>query len=370
MAAILPMMPGSLSGELVDAASLAALAGMGARLPVDLSSFWGFEVQLGNDRPEIDFLVEIRRGTPGHALLAGREASRLDDLCGRSEAWAELRRFARAWFDSGHALHGAVRNVWVEFDMVAARAAHADALARPCVFWGPAPPASGDQVAVGDLLDLVRREFSPCPDALPRDLLGEAVRALPGAARIFQIGAMHWRGDVVLRMCVNTIARDDVPGWLERLKWDGDAPALGAALASIAPLVRNIAVDVDFTPQGVGRKIGIECYLDWRELAVPEWDRVLDYLSARGLCSASKRRAVTAFPAKTEYSLREQLAARRRGFMFPVLYRNIHHVKLAFVGSGWVEAKAYLGVSRPGIDIAACFSPEPSDGGESSWYMP
>src|SRR5688572_27618228 len=115
MAAILPMMAASFSEALVDAPAFSTPTALCARLPVEVSSFWGFEVQLGNDRPELDFLVEIKRGTPGHALLAGREPSLLDDLCGRSAAWAELRRFGRAWFDTGHPLHQAVRNIWLEF---------------------------------------------------------------------------------------------------------------------------------------------------------------------------------------------------------------------------------------------------------------
>jgi hypothetical protein len=171
---------------------------------------------------------------------------------------------------------------------------------------------------------------------------------------------------------VNEIDAAHMPRWLERQGWDGDAGALGTALESLAPLVRKVALDVDFTAAGIGRKAGVECYLNWQELAGAEWDRLLDHVAALGLCSASRRRAVKTFPGKIEYSLPEQIAARQRerGFLFPVLYRNIHHVKLTFAGSGWADAKAYLGVARPAIDLAAFFSGDDSDGGESGWYVP
>jgi hypothetical protein len=43
--------------------------------------------------------------------------------------------------------------------------------------------------------------------------------------------------------------------------------------------------------------------------------------------------------------------------MFPLVYRNIHHIKVAFVDGACREAKAYLGITRPGVKIGL---PRPS----------
>jgi hypothetical protein len=52
--------------------------------------------------------------------------------------------------------------------------------------------------------------------------------------------------------------------------------------------------------------------------------------------------------------------------MFPVVFQNIHHVKLSFVDQGFREAKAYLGVTRPGVKIGFPLRPVP-EGEADEW---
>jgi hypothetical protein len=360
----------SFTPDLAGGDAWTALDAACRRLPATLSTFWGVETRLGDDRPELDVLVEIKRGAPGHALLAGSSAA-IDRLCATAETWRALRQFAMTWGDRAHALHGLVRNLWLEFDLVAARASAADALAVPCVFWGPerAPITSGP--ALMDLLEAVGRAFAPYPRHLPRDLLDPLVRGLPPGARAFQVGAMRLRGDVVLRVCINAIASNAVPAWLGSAGWSGDLDALREELRALDGLVRAIAVDVDVTAAGLGPKLGIECYLDWTNASSDQWIPLLDFLGgARGLCRPAKRRAIARFPQRTDFSISEQLSVSRSGFLSPVLFRNIHHVKLAFVDDRFTEAKAYLGVARPGVSIGQFLDPNAPAAMEDGWYAP
>jgi hypothetical protein len=177
---------------------------------------------------------------------------------------------------------------------------------------------------------------------------------------------MQTRGEVMLRLCINHLPPAGVPAWLQAQGWPGDVSALGAALMAIVPLVRVVAIDVDYTKAGIGPKIGIECYQQWTDPERAQWQPLLDHLDALGLCVDSKRTAIAAFPAKTEYRVKDLLQHPEDDTMFPVIYRNIHHVKVSFLDGAFREAKAYLGIARPGMKIGAPFRPVP-EGETDEW---
>ena len=347
---------------------MARLGAVCARLPKAFSVFWGLECPLGTERAEADVLVEIRRDTSRHALLAGDTPSAIDPLCEAVPAWAALRRFAQRWRARDDERRELVRNVWIEFDLIAAAQASPplDALTRPSVFWGPHEIGPNDWQRFVDFTDYVRESFTPFPDRLPLAGLERAVRSLPDGARVFQVGAMQLRGDVRLRLCVNSLPLSAMAGWLAAQQWSGDADSLLEALTALAPHVRKAALDVDYTAGGIGPKIGLECYQEWQQLNTDQWQPLLNHTHALGLCAPSRRDAVTLFPAKTEYSLRHQYDHPEDGHFFPVVYRNIHHVKLSFVGAGFRDAKAYLGVTRPGVRVGFPLREVP-DGDADEW---
>lgn len=313
-------------------------------------------------------LVEIRGDTARQALLSGSNPSSLDALCEEVPAWAALRQFARRWEDRQDERRDLVRNVWVEFDLIAASRATppVDALTRPSVFWGPREIGRGDYARFTAFTEYVRESYTPFPDRLPLDRLEQAIVSLPDDARVFQLGAMQLRGDVMLRMCINRMPLPVMADWLESQQWRGDARRLRESLDALAPTLRVAALDVDFTAAGIGPKIGIECYREWAKPDPAQWLPLLDHVAKLGLCESEKREAVLAFPAKTEYPLAHQYRNQEDGLMFPVIYRNIHHVKLSYSGDAFGEAKAYLGITRPGVKVGYPFGKLP-DGEADEW---
>lgn len=367
MAEVLDQCRPSITGGLIDPARLAQLDALCARLPLQFSAFWGLECRLADPEPRVDLLFEIKRDSARHHLLAGDgKASGLDELCEAYPAWAALRAFARAWRDDPRGT--LVANVWVELDLVAAdhAAPPRDALAHPSIFWGPDRTAVRDWTALDQLLAFAAAAYPPFPAVLPRNRIEQAVRRLPEEARVFQLGAMQSRGDVMLRMCVNRFAPGAMAAWLRELDWPGDAAALDDALRPVAAMAREVTLDVDFTADGLGAKIGLECYQEWPALDVAQWQGLVDHARALGLARDEKAAAVLAWPAETRYTLRQQYDGQHDGHMFPVVFRNIHHIKLAFVNDAMVEAKAYLGVTRPGFRIGFPMRTIP-DGEPEEW---
>lgn len=358
----------SITGALIDPARLVVITGICERLPIQFSGFWGLETGLGDPEAQVDLLTEIKRGSARHQILAGDSPSVVDALCATFPAWAELRRFARAWALPDHDAAAFVKNVWIELDLIAAARATppADGLQQPSVFWGPDRLGRDDWHRFEALAAFVSEHFSPFPKALPLARLEGAVRGLPDGAQVFQLGAMQSRGDVMLRMCVNQIDAATIPGWLAAQQWPGDVAALETALRVVGPLARTFALDVDFTAVGIGPKIGIECYQHWPELETAQWQPLLDHIGTLGLLRDAKRDAITAYPAKTTHTVRYQFDHQHDDHMFPVVYQNIHHVKLSFVKGAFVEAKGYLGVTRPGFRLGFPMRQIP-DGEPEEW---
>jgi hypothetical protein len=167
---------------------------------------------------------------------------------------------------------------------------------------------------------------------------------------------MASRGDVMLRLCLINVYQRNLPAWLRAQGWPGDTVALARVLDELGPLVSLMAFDLDYTTAGLGPKLGIECYRSWPVLDTAQWQPLLDYASGHGLIAPPRRDAITAFPARTDADWTEQFeTGKKLGYVFPILYRNIHHVKLVFMGDRFTEAKAYLGVTRPGVKMAYPF---------------
>lgn len=358
----------TMAPALVDPSSFALLQDQCRRLPIEFAGFWGLESDLGSVRGDVDLLVEVKRGSQGHARLTGERTSVVDVLCERSPAWRALRTFAAAW--SADARGPLVRNVWIEFDLRAAATSDppADALLMPSVFWGPTDLGRDGWPSFSALVALIDEHFELFPRPLPLDALSTALAALPEGARLFQMGAMQARGDVMLRVCVNRLTPDRVPDWLVAQGWPGDAARLGAALREVTARSRMVAVDLDYTAVGIGPKIGIECYQDWSTQSPAQWQPLLDHVRDLGLCLPAKRDALAAFPAATEIPVREQVERATDGLMFPVIYRNLHHIKLSFIGDAFRDAKAYLGVTRPGVKTGRATIPDHIGAGDG-WIV-
>jgi hypothetical protein len=98
LSGIEPSLPESLFGE----ECRRQMRRVAQRLPMQLSSFWGFECRLGEPEPLSDILFEVKKGTFGPAFLAGEDSSILDELWEAYPVWKTFRSFARNWINPEH----------------------------------------------------------------------------------------------------------------------------------------------------------------------------------------------------------------------------------------------------------------------------
>src|SRR3546814_4916230 len=132
------------------------------------------------------------------------------------------------------------------------------------------------------------------------------VEGLPPEARLFQRGAGGSRDNAVGRLCANRLTADEIAGWLEAIGWPGEPARLAADLATLGPLARSLAVNVDVRQGMLAEKIGIECYMEWAGEDAAQWQPLLHRLTRQGLCLEDKRYAVENFPGRKNSTLREQ----------------------------------------------------------------
>ncbi len=361
----------SLPASLVDDAGYARLAAVAERLPLDLTTFWGFECPLSRPDAVADILFHTAKGSLGHRLLAGQTASSLDAFCdGSSPCWQALRAFARLWAEPDHPFYAHVYNIWLEFDTGAASSAAeaADLFRQPNVFFGlNAKPDDHDALlrVVPNALDVLSGGKADTCGLAP------LIESLPAGGRLFQIGLMLARSGRGLRACVDQLGIELVPEWLTGLKWQGDVEALSDFLRRLAPLQHSMAVDLDVTHEGVAEKVGLECYVNRRADDPSQWPRLLGFVEDIGLCLPEKRRDLLDFPGSTRPPTRPRTSD--VGVVYLDITRAIHHVKLAFDGGRAVEAKGYLAVYRPGINLrglsADAADPGASGASGGGWHI-
>jgi hypothetical protein len=81
----------SFTSDLLDEDSIEIMGDICACFPMDFATFWGIECRIGEMAPRGDILFEIKRGAPGHFLLAGESRNLLDTLCEKACIWSKLR---------------------------------------------------------------------------------------------------------------------------------------------------------------------------------------------------------------------------------------------------------------------------------------
>ena len=348
MLSVLELVRESFPPTLIDEQGYARLAAVASRLPERLGTFWIIECCLGRPEAVVDASFEAKSNSQGQQLLAGQLPSSLDMMCMEWPIWRKVRQFADLWANPSYQFFDNIGNLWLEFDTAKASSSLqlVNALRQPCIFFGP----KTEKLDHEQLYRLIREALGVLGEpGLGDSTLSSFIRLLPENARLFQVGLMFSRPNSGLRVCVNRLAPEKIADWFVELKWGGDIKSLAAILQQITPLLNHITVDLNLTENGVANKIGLECYVDWREMDGDLWIPFMRLLENMDLCLPQKRQGVLDFPGICRSPFKERLS--RDGMLHSYVFRKIHHLKLIVSGDQILEAKAYLAFIRLGARI-------------------
>ena len=291
------------------------------------ASLFGFESRLATPAATADFAIGLTPEFRSRALFAG--SSPHDDAAGLLAApgWARFHAFAARWADPTSPLYSDVGTVWLEFDV-----AGGGEIPAPNVLFGIRASQDPQALAEAGLECLLGQSL---PVAI-RHQLSRCYAGLPPRAHIFQVGAMLARQARGVRVCVYPVRPEQIVPYLQRIGWLGPLDEVADVLAPFCHMAVNLALNVD-AGDGVGPKIGLECYLDERRdpQLGPRWPALLEHLVAHGMCTPEKHDALLGWPGWQRTSQ----------FIWPSLFlRLLNHLKLVYAPGQPLEAKAYWGV--------------------------
>lgn len=355
VAQYLPPLRPALPPALIGAEAWAAIMAVAAQLPGALAhSVFLFECRLGDPHPAADFLVCASARHGGREPLAdlaapGRGYTPTGAALAAHPIWQRVVTLARAWADPTTPLHGALTDVWLEFDLPGA----APPIPLPSVFFGgPLPPdtAPADRAArqldrMGQAIRLLTGRDLPAPVA---GQLARCLTALPPGAQSPVAAVLPARNTGAIRLVLDGIAAAEVLPYLERIGWPGPRDRVAQALPGLAARCDYLWLDLDVDTT-LAPKVGVECVFHSGP-AQAGWPAFFAYLAELGLCRADKGAAVLAYPgtlaadaagAAWPAPLRE-VAAVLGPIGYRRLVREIHHVKLVFEADRPLEAKVYL----------------------------
>lgn len=297
------------------------IANFTERFPENLSPFFGYEIQLGNNNNQADFLFCI--SSPVHFRnFVNSEAINGSVQNFDSETFTGLDNFSLFWSDEGRNSKNPINNIWFEFDYEEMEKKRPKA----CFFFGPKINLNHLEVLL-----LTEKVFSKIfnkqvkKETLKKLL--EINRFLGKQSFISQIGMMNSRNDESLRLFVQGKSKNWIIPFLEQMNYRhvGNADLI-SILKSCSQLSSNVDLDIDITDE-MGENLGIECYFNTTEKAVD----FLKMLVENKLATAEKGRFLKNYIDSLESDKSKNFQA------------FLSHFKIGFKPGQGLIAKAYFG---------------------------
>lgn len=352
----------SVPPELVAPQSVAAVEAVGTLLPAAMTSHYGFECRLGVAEASADFSLMTSVENLGRDILNGRHPTVPPPTAlTNNPRWARMRAFSAEWADPTSPLYDCADYICFEFDVADGNGATApnNFFGQRYGKWLGDDARAAEPRAARARASLERGLALLAGGSLAPTIAGtlrDCCTALPASAAVFQAGVMGARTPAPVRLQLNSISRQEFLAFLDRLGWDGPFADLDSLMTDLSRFVDDIAPGVDLLGDGIGPKIGLECYIrdDGMASADGRWPIFLDDLVALGWCQAAKRDALLAYPGivrqhadTPDWPLNLARSASLFGHhAIPVLVRYIHHIKIVFQNARTIEAKGYIGVAQ------------------------
>ena len=325
----------NLQNGLLGEACADHLAELCSHFPYDIAQDFGFESRLGNPEPVCDFCLQIRKGSPGALILAGK--SNISNMSGQlleDPFWQRLARLFQSWTDAEHILSQFIEVIWLEFDHHGSGYCH-----TPNLFFGIAESGREDRnvqwVFVKRVLDEVYAILFDIP--FPTDLADNmrvCINALPERGGLYQVGFMIPRKTEAIRLILVRIGIDEIENYLSKIGWPGEMEIVENRISTYSSkfdyFVYNINIGKTILPY-----LSIEMYFQnmYQPQFGPRWGEVMDFLESEQLLTADKRVSLIRFCGK-----------KTSNSLYPVRYINgINHFKMVYKKNAPVECKGYFG---------------------------
>jgi hypothetical protein len=248
------------------------------RFPENLSPFFGYEIQLGNNIYQADFLFCVSNPSEFRNYVSS-EMMNLTENGLDTETIEGLNNFAEYWLSQTENRNNQINNIWFEFDYNEIKKSQP----KSCFFFGPKLNINKLEVLL--LAQIVfRKIFNKHVKAITLSTLLEIYHALETDCYISQIGMMNSRNDENLRLFVQGKSKNWILPFLQKMNY----PRINnfEFLEHYENCIRissKVDLDIDIS-SGMGENLGLECYFNSTENAL----LFLDYLVEKELSTIQK----------------------------------------------------------------------------------
>jgi hypothetical protein len=253
--------------------------------------------------------------------------------------WQTLQKICQEWTEPNSFLNQRVKNIWLEFDVVGQNSK----MPVPCIFF------SLNQEIVSSSQDLIDMAFKLLNQQIPPRFESKLELIINPLASIHYLGAMLSRSKQTIRIVTNKIAPRQLLDYLVKIGWKYPTAPLESLIFDLSGLVDYICLSYDLG-EIILPRIGLECFLNKQPGDEPRWQSFLDYLVAKGLCTASKKNAALSWSGLCQKSSQPDLWPKNLTWVdsflgakaLSVFSREISHIKVVYQPNDVLETKIYL----------------------------
>lgn len=150
--------------------------------------------------------------------------------------------------------------------------------------------------AAGTTIDRLVDAFGVRLPAARGAALARCLTACPSGARVSHLGLMLGRVGAPIRLIIEGVPPNDMAGFLGRCGWGGAIDGIEAWTDRLFVHADRIRLAITLA-DALAPDIGLECFVGDPGPTDPRWRCLLDWLVEQGLCTASRREQLLAWPA-------------------------------------------------------------------------
>ncbi len=328
MESYLKIVVSQLHPDLVSPEALSHIQSLTQVLPS--SSLAGLECRLGANQSGVDFQVRL-------PCLD----QKLPESFSIAPAWQFLQDFYQNWTIPNSSLQQEIRNVGLEFDVNE----RMPQVPIPSIFLQFREENPLDAERLLQMVRLLNHQISP----LLESNLRCCADSLPVGTMISHLGAMLSRVAKAVRVNVQGISPNQLLDYLMQIGWTDSIHTFSTLVSTVSEFTDTVILSFDMGDTILPR-IGLECFLNKQPYTEPRWERFLDYLVEKGVCTPAKKNAFLTWPGLSQkpsvpdlwpsnISVGDRFLGARASSVF---WRKVSHIKLIYQPGMPLEAKGYL----------------------------
>jgi hypothetical protein len=325
--------------------------------PCGITSLFGFECELGNVKPDADFLFAFNTQYIGN-LFFNNKNNILSKNYFDNKLWQKIQCFIDETICDNSTLYDKISIIWFEFDIKKNLAQmHAPSL---FFFFNDILKKKfynlSKEKKHNSYIETIEKSLTILKGAdffnKIKNNIEILISQMPEKSCLFQLGTMFSRPNETIRLCINKISPLKIIEYLNNFFENDIINDIRPLVSIISEFASHITIDLD-VGKNISPKIGFEIYFQEKKISSKpnKIDKFLQFLINKKLCLKDKAEAIISYPeyitevhSKTmpnNLKIASELLGQQQKYVF---IKKINHFKIVYSPTTALTAKAYLAV--------------------------